>query len=280
MRDEYMARNEQTAKLTQKRKLNEEPEAKSGNPFSKQVELTCLYDRRTDIDIKLAEHRPEVYDQMLLADAQDLVQDIDYDIFNGVPDDSGYGMRGLKDRIPVANAGYDVNNGADLVINTSATTFKTFLRLFRKAKDKIKLAPGQKIVCFCNESVDQAISSGRDELGANVVGVGTMDILNQRVNTVDNIPLLKVRKDTVGTEILAFDEGTSTTSLFICAIGGGPAEDSKQIPNGMVILSGSDGVIQKRSHQTLAQIQTMQEMEMGLRVPKGSVVRLSRLKVA
>jgi hypothetical protein len=280
MRDVYMTRGQQSTKLTQQRRLNEEPDAKSGNPFKDAYELTALYDRRTDIDFKLAEHKPEVYDEMLIVDAQDMAQDIDYDLINGVPSADGYGLNGLENRIPITNTGYDVNNAAALTINTSATTFKTFLRLFRKAKDKLKVPPGGRVIAFCNESVDQAVSSGRDELGANVVGVGETDILNTRVQTIDQVPLIKLRTDSTGAEILPFDENSeSSTSIWLCVLGGGPAEGSLRKPNGLVILSSNE-VITRRTNQTLTQIQTLQEMEVGLRVPRGSVVRFSRLKVA
>lgn len=279
MRDEYMARNQQAEKLTQKRKLNEEPPAKSGNPFSKRVEHTALYDRRTDLEIILAEENPGTYDAMLMADAEELVQDIDYDIINGVPDNDGYGLQGLESRIAIGSE-MDVNNNTALTINTSGATMKSFLKLFRKAVDKVKLSPGMRLVAFCNEEVEQAISAGRDELGANVVGVSVGDIFNQRVTMIDNVPLVKVRTDSIGTEILPFDENSeSSTSIWICGIGGAPGEGSKKLPNGLVILSNQQ-VIRTRTEQTLTQFRTLQEIDVGLRVPKRSVCRISRLKVA
>lgn len=281
MRDEYMTRTQGSTKLTQKRKLNEQPDAKSQNPFAKQIEQTSIYYRETDIDKRLADHQPSAYDQMLLADAQDMVMDIDYDIINGVPDNTGYGLNGLANRIAIAsNSSTGVNNSATLTIDTSATTFKTFLKLFRKAVDKIKLAPGMQVVAFCNEGVEQAVSSGRDMLGADVAGVRYTDILNSRVLSVDNVPLIKVRTDSIGQEILPFSENSeSSTSIWICGIGGAPSEGST-MPSGLCILSG-DGVIKRATDTTgLTQIQTAQEFEIGLRVPTRSVVRLSRLLVA
>ncbi len=277
MRDEYFTRGVNSTKLTQKRKLNEMPDATSGNPFKKNTEHTSIYFRRTDIDTRLAKERPGAYDEMLLADAKDMVMDIDYDIFNGVVDSTGYGLSGLKDRIAIGSS-YDVNNAGVLTINTSATTMKTFLRKFREARDLIKMAPGMNLVAFCNKRIHRAITSGRDELGANVAGFGYMDILNNRVTTIDDVPLLKLEGDSVNTQTLAFDEnGESSTSMFICGIGGAPAEGSKEKPNGLVIVS-SDQVIDKETAKVLGQIQTKQEMDIGLRVPAGSVARLSRLK--
>ena len=277
MREEYYQRKQGTTKQTQTRKLNEEPPAKSFNPFEKKVEYTALYDRRTDIDKKLAKERPESYDQMLFSDAEYLFMDVDYDIINGVPDNTGYGMRGLADRIPVSNTGQDVNNGgATLNINASAANFKTFLRLFRKAKDKVKRAAGTTVMAFCNETVEQAVSSGRDELGANVVGVGTIDILSERVLSIDNVPLIKVRGDSIGNEILPFTEGSSSTSIWLVSVSG-PLEGSNRIPNGVTILSSRDEFLTRYDQTTLTQIQTMQEVEVGLRVPDRSVSRLSLL---
>ena len=77
MRHQFMIRGYETAKRTQKRKLNEAPDAKSGNPFRKTDELTTIFSTRTDIDKKQARHMPEMYDQMLLSDAKLLMMDID-----------------------------------------------------------------------------------------------------------------------------------------------------------------------------------------------------------
>lgn len=279
MQDNYFERNQGTTKRSQKRKLNEELGAGTFNPFSKMTELTAIYSTQaTSIDYRLAEKDPSQFDRMMERDAQDLMMDIDYDIINGVPDSSGYGINGLKARIPIGDANFNIDNASPLTINTSASTMKTFLREFRAAVRKIKMSPGMQVAAFVNESVDLAVQSGRDELGANVVGVGTTDIMNQRVTTIDNIPLVITRGDSAGTEILAFDEPSSTTSIFIVGFGGGAGEGSYKIPNGMVILS-SDEVIRERSFETLTQYQAIQEMDIGLRVPKRSVARISGLKV-
>ena len=279
MRDEYFEKTQSGTKLTQQRKLNEEPDAKSKNRFAKVTELTTIYTAKTDIDYRLAEYRPEMYDQMLLADAEDLMQDIDYDVINGVPTQAGYGMNGLANRISIGSS-YDTNNGGTLSINTSASTFKTFLRRFRQAVRKLKLSPGMTPVAFMNESVELAIQSGRDELGANVVGTGTFDIMNQRVTHIENVPCVIVRKDSVGTDILPFSENSeSSTSIWIVGIGGAPGEGSKKIPNGAVLVSG-DQVINRYTERIGTQFRTFQEMDVQLRVPPGSVSRLSRLLVA
>lgn len=278
MRDEYFERTIGGTKLTQQRKLNEEQPAKSHNPFIKKSELTAIYYRRTDIDYRLAQHKPEVYDQMLTADAEHLVMDVDYDIINGVPTNDGYGMNGLANRVAIGSA-QDVNNSATLTINTSATTFKTFLRKFRLAAARVKKDAGTRVFAFCNESVDLAIQSGRDELGANGVGIGTVDIMNQRVTHIDSIPLVVVRTDSVGTEILPFTEnGESSTSIWFVSLAG-TLEGSNKIPNGVTILSG-DGLIRQIPDRELTQIRTIQEVDVQLRVPPRSVARLSRLLVA
>lgn len=277
MQDIHFERKQGTEKRSQKRKLNEELSSGTFNPFEKKTELTAIFSTQpTSIDYRLAERDPAQFDRMLERDAQDLIMDIDYDIINGVPDSSGYGILGLKSRIPVGSD-YNVDNASALTINTSATTFKTFLRQFRSLVRKIKMAPGMQLAAFCNESVDLAVQSGRDELGANVVGVGTTDIMNQRVTTIDNIPLVITRGDSIGTEILAFDETASTTSIFIVGFGGTSGEGTYKLPQGMVILS-SDEVIRDRDFENLTQIQAVQEIDIGLRVPKRSVARLSGLK--
>ncbi len=276
MRDEFFTDGNDATKHTQKRKLNEVPDATSSNSFKKNTEHTSIYFRRTDIDTRLAADRPAVYDQMLMRDAKKLKMDIDYDIFNGVPDASGYGLEGLKSRIAIGGS-YDVNNSATLNPGTSATTMKTFLNLFRETRDLLKMEPGVQVVAFTNRKLKRAVTAGRDQLGANVAGFGYMDILNHRVMTVDDIPLLTLEGDSVGTQILDFDENSeSSCSIFLCMIGAGALEGSVEQPNGLVILS-SDQVIVPETAKVLKQIQTAQEMDIGLRVPDGSVARLSRL---
>jgi hypothetical protein len=280
MRDEYMEKNRGTTKNTQKRKLNEEPDKKSKNRFVKRTELTSIYTVASSIDYRVAEEYPQQHDDMMMSDAEDMMMDIDYDIIKGVPDASGYGLRGLEDRVPISNSGYDVNNAATLTINTSATTMKTFLRLFRKAVRKIKRAPGMVVAAFMHENTELAIQSGRDELGANVVGTGTFDILNQPVTTIEGVPLVVVREDSAGNSIIGFDENSeNSTSIWIVGFQGGVSEGSKKIPQGVTVLSG-DQVIRRYSERIGLQINTFQEMDVQLRTPPGSVARLSRLLVA
>lgn len=276
MRDEYLTVHNAGTKLTQKRKLNEAPPANSANLFKKNVEHTTIYNIRTDVEKRLAERDPGLLDRMMERKAKMMIMDIDYDIFNGVPDEDGYGLQGLKERIAIGSA-YDVNNNATLTINTSATTFKTFLRRFREARDLLVMEPGTQVVAFTNRKLKRAITSGRDELGANVAGFGYMDILNHRVMTVDDIPLLTLEGDSTGDLILDFDENSeSSTSIWLCAIGGPLSPGSADQPNGMAIVS-SDEVIREETESVITQFQNIQEIDVGLRVPPGSVVRLSRL---
>lgn len=279
MREEYMEKKP-GAKTTTKRALSTEPDPSKVAQFAKKVETTTLYYDSCQIDKKVAARYPERYDSMLLQKGQEIVQNIDYDIIRGVPDDTGLGLNGLANRIGVTDAKWAVNNSATLTIDTDASTFKQFLKLFRKAVRKIKRAPGMRIAAFMNERTELAIQAGRDVLGASVIGSSVFDILNQTVTTIEGIPLLITRGDSAENEIIGFDENAeSSTSIWIVGFGGGVTPDAHLIPQGVNILTG-DSLVQFDDAQTVKTVTTGIDYEVGLRVPDASVVRFSRLKVA
>lgn len=282
MKDEHFEKKQGGEKTKQTRRLNEEPPARSKNRFVKKSEQTTIFTTRTDIDFKLAQYNPMIYDQLLEDDASELMQDIGYDIVQGVPESDGYGMNGLSNRIAIGGS-QDVNDGAALTINTSATTMKKFLNLFRTAVLRVKRGPGMNLVAFVNKDFYLGIQNGRDQLGANVMGVGTVDIMNQVVTSIDGIPLVLLRDDSVGTPILPFGEGGNAgeASIWIVGYGGQPAEGSKGIPQGATLVTSNPGQIIDRYTERLGnQIRTFQEIDLQLRIPTRSVARLSRLKVA
>jgi hypothetical protein len=288
MQDIYFERKQATSRRSGIRLLNEEPDPGTFDPFEKKVELTSIYRTQvTSLDKRLAQKDPSQMDMLMRVDAQDMMQDINFDLINGTLDQTGRGIMGLRYRIPSTaevtasngaqvDSGFNFDAGSDLNINGSTTNFKKFLRLFRAAKDELKVPPGGQVYAFTNTKINQAITSGRDELGANVTGIGTVDILNSRVNTIDDTPLLVLRDDSAGSQILPFTEANNTGSLYLVVVGGGAGEGST-LPNGVVILS-SDQVIREYADVQLTQIQGMQEMDIGLRVPRRSVARVSRLQ--
>jgi hypothetical protein len=282
MVDKYWTRGRAATSRTQNRSLNQDYDAKQSNPFKANNEHTYLYGTETDMDYKLAGHKPEVFDKMMKDDLVDLMTDLDSAIFNDTVSNDGKKINGLKARFALGSE-FDVpgDSSGALTINTSATTMKQLLRRFRLAVDKIKRSPGMQVVAFCNETLEQAITSGRDELGTGTMTVTVGEVFGQRVTMVDGIPLVKVRDDSVGSPILDFDEADDASSIWICGIGGGAGEGSEDVPNGMVILSNVDGgdLIQKPEPTVFkTQIYQTQEIEIGLRTPERSVVRLSGLK--
>lgn len=282
MLDKYWTRDRAAVSRTQNRSLNQDYDAKQSNPFKANNEHTYLYGTETDMDYKLARHTPELFDTMMDDDLKDLVTDLDSSIVNDTVTSDGKKINGLEARVPIGSE-FDVNGGL-LTINTSATTMKQFLRQFRRGVDKIKRSPGMQIVAFCNESIEQAVTSGRDELASGTTTVTAGEMFNQRVTMVDGIPLIKVRDDSTGSAILPFDENDeSSTSIWLLGIGGGAGEGSVNKPNGVVLLSNVDGGdLVQRPEPTVykTQIYQTQEIEIGLRTPRHSVVRFSRLKAA
>lgn len=283
MLDKYWTRDRAAASRTQNRSLNQDYDAKQSNPFKANNEHTYLYGTETDMDYILAEQNPQLFDDMMNDDLKDLITDLDYAIVNDTVTSDGKKINGLKARFPIGSE-FDINDSATLTINTSATTMKKFLRMFRRGVDKIKRSPGMQIVCFCNETMEQAVTSGRDELGSGTTTVTTGEMFNQRVTMIDNVPLIKVRDNSVGSAILGFDEnGESSTSMFIVGIGGSAGEGSVNKPNGVVLLSTlRDGEMVRRPAPTVYKTQIMQtqEFDLGLRTPRHSVVRVSRLLAA
>ena len=280
MKESYMEKDFGNTRLTSKRRLNEEPDATSKNPYRKMEEQTAIYSIKASMDKKLMRYGKEAffanYNQLLEDQAQDLFMDFDWDIVNGDTDDNGYGFKGFEQRVAIGDTDLDVNNSGTLSIKGSAANFRSFLELFRRAVDRLKTGPGTQVIALCNETIQQSVSVGRDLIGASNIGVGTVDILNQRVMMIDNVPLVKVRTDSANTQILPFDEnGESSTSIWLVAVGA-PLQGSKSVPNGVCVISSSIG-LERETNDTLTQIETLQEGDFGLRVPKRSLVRLSRL---
>lgn len=278
MKDAYFEKDFSAASGVSKRRLNERPDATSKNPYIRKEEQTQIYSAVAAMDKKLMRYNAEdfaaKYDQLLNDYGTDIFLKLDWDIVNGTIDNYGVGFNGFEARVPIGDA-MDVNNSATVSLKTS-TGLRTFTEMFRKTRDKIKAGPGTQLLALANETVHQSISAGRDQLGANVVGYDTMDILNQRVTTIDGVPLLKLRTDDIGTEILPFDEnGESSTSVWLVAVGA-PLEGSKGIPNGVCLLSSSLG-LERETDETVTQVETLIEGDFGLRVPKRSLARISRL---
>lgn len=281
MEDKWYELGYEGADVTSKRRLNEEPDPTFSQPYKAVNERTGMFYRSAAIDKKIVEEKgPEAFDDIMIRHLQYMRMNMDRDFFNGAVASDGTGFNGLKARVAIGST-YDLNNGGALTINTDASTMKDFLDLFRAAVDSVHMAPGTQLVAFTTKQVKRAITAGRDMLGANVAGVAYTDILNKRVMTVDDIPLVTVEKDSTGTDILGLNEnGESSTSIWLVSYGGGATEGGT-LPNGAVILSAGNGqFLRQRPFEGETQYRVGLEIEMGLRTPPGSVVRVSRLKVA
>lgn len=276
MEDKFMLKNRATTSTVNKRRLNEQNDGAFVNKFSEAREPLFMYGADVEIDYKLLQMKPYLLDQMMQTELADVALAIGYDIINGLTATDGKALTGLKARL----SGDFLMNGSTLNINASSANMLTFLNLFRAAKLRLNPGPGATVVAFVNEALWLAIQNGRDKLGANVVGTGTFDIFNQEVTTLDKTPLVMLRADDVGNEILPFTEASSTCSMYLVAIGGAPAEGSQTLPNGVVVLSNSNTLLDEpKKLENKRLIQVGQDMTVGLRVPPRSAVRVQNLLV-
>lgn len=275
--DEFYERKQKAESVVQTRLLNQNPDPKHVNNYEKVVEKTIQLGGVVEIDYKELEESPDELDRRIEDFLFDLGFSLDYKVFNG--DNTAGDFLGLKSRIP-SDLLFD-NAGAGLQINASAANFRTFMSLFRKAHRKVKRAAGTFIAAFMNDGVNEAIQGGRDQMGANVLGTAHLDILNEEVTTLDGIPLITVRDDDFGNAILPQAEtvgaANDCSSIYICVIGGLPAEGSHKIPNGIVGLS-KGGV--QQTPQVDGNIRRVTiDYEYGIRVPYRSVARIQGVRI-
>lgn len=279
MEDHFYEKERPATSNVQKRKLNQDVDAKHTGNYIAKREPTFLYKTKTQMDYKLVNKDPEELDRRMATDMGAMMEVLDYDIINSVETDDGDSFNGLKQRL-TGDFLLTPTGAGGFTVNSSATTMKTFVSIIREALSELKLGPGAQPVIFVNKHIDLAIQNGRDAIGADAVGTGTVDIFNQRVTMLDGVPLVKLGADDIGRKILPFSEPDDTCSIYVCAIGGAPAEGSKEKPNGMVLLSSSDGVMDEHVERIGVQIYGHQEAEFGLRVPKRSAIRINNLKAA
>lgn len=271
MLDEYYERKLPTQSVVQTRRINTNPDAKAVNRYEQKSNRTILFGTKAEIDYKELQAKPDELDNRIEDAQEDTGYVIDYQIFNGDPDTSeGEEFHGLKSLSDSSNT---FNNGAALSIGTSATTMRTFMSIFRKAKRSLKVGAGAQVVACMNEGLLEGIYKGRDQMGANVLGTKHFDLLNDDVEMLDNTPLIIIRQDDIGNDILPFSETNSSSSIYLMVIGGAPAEGSKRLPNGIYGLS-SGGVQQTPEVEGNIRRVTL-DFEYGVRVPKRSFARVS-----
>jgi hypothetical protein len=275
MEDEFYERKQHATSIIQGRALNQNPAPAHVNRYEKKVEQTILMGGAAEIDHFELQAKPNELDRRV----QDLLFDLgfwlDYKIINGDADTAnGAEFSGLKARL---TGNQLVDPGSKLQITSSVANFRTFMSKFRIAKRRIKRAPGQTIVALISETMYEAVQGGRDLMGANVLGSAHLDILNETVETLDGTPLVMVRTDDVGNEILPMTEGggTDTGSIYLIAAGGLPGDGSLEIPNGVVALSQGGVAMTPEVEGNMRRVTV--DYNYGIRVPDKSACRLSNL---
>lgn len=194
---------------------------------------------------------------------------VDDKFFNGDSSSDEKEFDGLK-RILGDTGDFVVapSGGSGLVINTSATTFKSFIKLLDEAFRGIN---GQPTAILCSDKVKDAISSGSLEVGANILGTAT-DFLQQQVPAYRGVPFVAFGNNNGGSPVLPFTEslhGGSTSSIYVVKfdIDDGVAGLST---SGVDILPNEDNLF----HRDVI------DFDMGLKVTTNSAIRIPGLKVA
>lgn len=270
MEDEYYEKKLAGTSVIGGRLLNQNPSTAMVNKYEKKLEHTILAGGKAEIDYKTLQAKPNELDKRVEDTLFDLGFWLDYKIINGDPDtDNGATFPGLKARL---TGNQLIDNGSALSIGSSAANFRTFMSMFRTAKRRIKPAPNSQLVAVMNETIYEKVQMGRDITGANVLGTAYSDILNEEVETLAGVPLVIVRTDDIGTEILPMTESSSTSSIYMMQVGGAPTPDSLLIPGGIVGLS--EGGVQM-TPEVDGNIRTVTlDYEYGIRVPAKSACRI------
>lgn len=273
MQDTYYEKKQAGTSTVQGRRLNQNPDTLMTNKYDKKYESTILVGGRAEVDYKILKKKPNELDRRVSDGLSDLGQWLDYKIINGDPDgNNGTEFAGLKYRL----TGNQLVNSSSLTIATDASTMRTFMSYFRTAKRRIKVSPGMQIVAVMNETIYENILKGRDLLGADFLGTPNTSLLDEQLQTLDGVPLMIVRTDDIGTDILPMTESSSTSSIYLIGLGGSPSPDSLDIPNGVVALS-ADGV--QMTPEIEGNIRRVTyDYEYGLRVPSKSSCRIQLLK--
>ena len=194
---------------------------------------------------------------------------VDYNFINGDSVTNPKAFDGLATILGTTSGATYVDNGASLTVNTSATTFESFLKLLDSAMRNIN---GQANAIFCSDVFYDAITSGARQMGANVLGTST-DFLGQQVTSYRGVPFLKMGNDNTGTAILPHTEttggGSAQTSIYVCKM---------DLDEGLAGLS-TGGIRILPDEDNLFHRDVI-DFDFGLRVPTNTCVRVGRLKVA
>lgn len=162
-----------------------------------------------------------------------------------------------------------INTGADLTVNTSATTFKTLIKHLDNALEVVN--EGNQVFIM-SKKMYFAMNRAALEVGANVLGYQD-DFLGRRVVSYQGVPFFWMGKDETNTDILGATEtdlgGTGNTSIYLCNFDRELGLAGLTI-NGFQTIPKDDGMFQE---ETI-------EVTMGLVPRTNSVARIGRLKIA
>lgn len=214
------------------------------------------------VDHLVEEQYPGTLQNQLRIHLQDLGWAIDNYFINGDTAVSEKQFDGLAKKLGTVAGDHVVDNGGTLEIDTSATTYKAFLRLWDKAMDRINGTPN---FAYMAPGIYNAITAGAREMGANVLG-SAIDFLGRKVVTLQDVPLYKLNKDHNGTSIFPFTETGSTTSIYM-----GIMNEDRGVAGlsakGVQLLPDNGGIFWR----------TVIDFTMGLKAVTNSIVRIQKL---
>lgn len=275
----YYEKKQKSSSLLTTRVLNQNPDPTNVNQYEEKTEATFQIGGAVEIDYKVLENRPSLMDEAINDRLMDMGHSLDYRIINGDPQtNNNVDLRGLKDRLDTVNT--NLFNSSDLVIDTSATTYRTFVSHLRKAHRAVKKVAGNTVVGFTSEMVYDAIISGRLLIGANVIGTKYTDLLNtEDVIEVEGVPITFTRQNDSGSDIISVVEGGSsdTSSIYLLSIGLGVDEEGT-LPNGLLGLSNGKVKLTPQVDGNMRRVTL--DYQYGLAAPTRCAARIRQLKAA
>lgn len=194
---------------------------------------------------------------------------VDDKFFNGSTATSEKEFDGLARILGSTGDAYvQAGSGSGLVINTSSTTFETWLDTLDEAFRGIN---GDPTYIFMSDVVRDAFTSGARKMGADTLGTAT-DFLQRQVPAYRGVPLIAFGNNQAGSPILPFTEtleGGSTSSVYVVKLNeiDGVAGLST---SGIQLIPDEDNLF----HRDVI------DFDMGLKVTTNSAVRIGGVKVA
>jgi hypothetical protein len=278
MQDQFYETVEAETSSIQALGLNQSPDYSYNDQQRLAQEPLQKYGDGFKINEDLDRAMPNAADEQARQKTELFFRKADWDIINGTIDNKGLGFRGLKARSNSSNTIGTASTPLDF--KASAANFKELVRRFREAVDN--LAGSGQVLAFMDVKTKTAMSAGRDNWGAESIGVDQIDFVNRRILNIDDVPILGCRNgDTSVKPIFPHTEtkgGSPTcTSIYIMRVANAP-QDAMMLGSGVSALSAYEQFIKETQFTEHDFTSYEMKLTLGLRAPANSFIRLDGLQ--